>query len=191
MDMGSGDNSTGMTVTMDMMVPWLHFNGGDNLFFKAWKPSSSGAIAGASIALFVFAVLDRWISAWRRTKELNWKQRALEIVLETESAASSSTGKLDIDKKSTDPPTVMAVIEEARPAHAPNARTRTSHRVIPPFIASHDIPRGIFQGVQSFFSYALMLAVMTFQAAYIISIILGLAVGEILFGRIGRTQAVA
>ncbi|KIK99870.1 hypothetical protein PAXRUDRAFT_780527 [Paxillus rubicundulus Ve08.2h10] len=74
-------------------------------------------------------------------------------------------------------------------ARAP-ASVGKSPRVIPPFITSHDIPRGLIQSIQSTFSYTLMLAVMTFNGAYIISIILGLGVGEILFGRIGRVQGV-
>lgn len=82
-----------------------------------------------------------------------------------------------------------------------------SRRRVPPFMPSHDILRGVIQAIQSTFSYALMLAVMyvwfillariftarthrTFNGAYIISIVLGLAFGEVLVGRIGRKQGV-
>ncbi|KAH7911216.1 Ctr copper transporter [Hygrophoropsis aurantiaca] len=183
MDMGSGNNGTDMSMMMTNMIPWLHFSGGDYLIFKAWKPSSHGAIAGACIALFAFSVLERWISAWRRTKE-----QALGLILEKESGASASARNANVDEKTNGPSSAIETIEEARPSRASTVRVLTNLRAVPPFIPSHDIPRGIYQGVQSFFSYALMLAVMTFQAAYIISIILGLAAGEILFGRIGRAQ---
>ena len=33
-------------------------------------------------------------------------------------------------------------------------------RLVPPFVPSHDIPRGVIQAMQSTFSYALMLAIM-------------------------------
>jgi copper transporter 1 len=36
----------------------------------------------------------------------------------------------------------------------------TRKRRIPPFVPSHDIPRGVIQAMQSTFSYAFMLAVM-------------------------------
>ncbi|KIJ05158.1 hypothetical protein PAXINDRAFT_164785 [Paxillus involutus ATCC 200175] len=130
-------NSSDATMMADMMISWLHFGGGDSFLFKTWQPSSHGAIAGACVGLLVFCILERWLAAYRRTRELHWKAR-----------------------------------------------------VIPPFIASHDIPRGFIQAIQSTLSYALMLAVMTFNGAYIICIILGLGIGEILFGRIGRVQGV-
>lgn len=38
--------------------------------------------------------------------------------------------------------------------------SHTSARVIVPFIAAHDIPRGAIYALQAFLSYALMLAVM-------------------------------
>lgn len=82
-------------------------------------------------------------------------------------------------------------------------------RTIPPFIWSHDIPRGFLFIGTSILRYALMLAVMcapshflqihdfrlsdlfvvhatnyrTYSAPYIISILIGLSVGEIAFGR--------
>ena len=60
---------------MDMMMPYLHFAGGDNLFFKSWHPSSNGAIARASIVLVVLAVLERFIFAIRGAMEARWRRR--------------------------------------------------------------------------------------------------------------------
>jgi copper transporter 1 len=76
-----------------------------------------------------------------------------------------------------------------------------------PFILAQDIPRGAIHAMQALIGYALMLAVMcvppfyglekvllklgcsvsyrTYQAAYIIPIILGLGLGEVMFGRMG------
>lgn len=50
---------------------------------------------------------------------------------------------------------------------------------------SHDLPRGVLYALQALLAYLLMLSVMTFQAAYIIAIVLGLGLGEVLFGRLG------
>ena len=75
MDMsGSTDNSTDNSM-MVMMTPWLHFVGGDNLFFKTLTPSSHGAIAGACIVLGLLAILDRYLSALRGIAEVKWAMR--------------------------------------------------------------------------------------------------------------------
>lgn len=57
------------------MVPWLHFTGGDSLFFKSLHPSSHGAIGGACIVLVLLAILDRWVSAMRGIAQARWAQR--------------------------------------------------------------------------------------------------------------------
>lgn len=57
------------------MVPWLHFTGGDHLYFESWHPSSKGAIAGACIGLVFLALLERWMSAMRSVMEAKWKKR--------------------------------------------------------------------------------------------------------------------
>ncbi|KAL1759330.1 hypothetical protein FB107DRAFT_205183 [Schizophyllum commune] len=52
------------------------------------------------------------------------------------------------------------------------------------FIPSIDLPRGLLQVFQSAIGFAFMLAVMTWQVGFILSICIGLGVGEMLFGRI-------
>jgi solute carrier family 31 (copper transporter), member 1 len=102
---------------------------------------------------------------------------------------------------------VEEVLKQNEPTQKPIiARARYS-RTIPPFIAAHDVPRGILYSLQMFMMYLLMLAVMyaqslfmfsllleydsrTFQAAFFISIVLGLGIGEILFGRLTGRMAV-
>lgn len=167
-----------------MMTPWLHFSGGDYLIFEAWMPESKGAIAGACIALVAFCILERWISAFRRQMEIQWGSRALALILQTQ---HTSTDVQHVDDKAKDPSDGIDAIEEGSSSlPITPARVRSRQRLVPPFIPMHDITRGIFQAVQSLFSYTLMLAVMTFNASYIISIVVGLAIGEVLFGRIGR-----
>ncbi|KAF7289166.1 hypothetical protein MIND_01377700 [Mycena indigotica] len=55
-----------------------------------------------------------------------------------------------------------------------------------PFILSHELGRGFLAGLQVTLHYLLMLVVMTFNAAFIISVILGVVAGEIAFGRLYR-----
>jgi copper transporter 1 len=58
-----------------VMTPYLHFAGGDHLYFKSWQPSSHGAIAGASIALVILAILERLLHATRGAMDARWRRR--------------------------------------------------------------------------------------------------------------------
>lgn len=162
---------------MDMMVPYLHFTGGDNLFFKSWHPSSNGAIAGASIALMVLAMSERLLFSIRGAMEARWRRSALSLTARTAEDVLPSSKSLAIEevifKDGPDP---------TRPATAQGRRT------IPPFVFYHDAARGGLYSLQALLSFALMLAVMTFQAAYIMSIVIGLGLGEVLFGRIASAH---
>jgi len=155
------------------MTPWLHFSGGDNLYFKSLRPSSKGAIAGACIALICLALVERLVAASRSVMEARWRHRAFAL------AAASGRGSAGGISQSRDKDGNGSIQSSQQPPSPP----LNSRRLIAPFILSHDIPRGAIHALQALLSYALMLAVMTFQAAYIISIILGLGIGEVLFGR--------
>ena len=58
-----------------MMVPWLHFTRGDNLYFASWHPTSPGAITGACIGLVLLALFERWLAATRGILEAHWRRR--------------------------------------------------------------------------------------------------------------------
>ncbi|KZT21703.1 hypothetical protein NEOLEDRAFT_1073073 [Neolentinus lepideus HHB14362 ss-1] len=172
------------------MTPWLHFAAGDNLIFEAWHPDSKGAIAGASIALVVFSILERWVAAFRAVMEARWRIEArtmltkgadvipLESSCHTASDSKSDEGEIGVELRyRPDAPPSQEKVS------AKNERPHT--RVFAPFIPVHDLSRGALFALQALMGYVLMLAVMTFQAAYIISIIGGLGIGEALFGRMG------
>ncbi|KAJ7218435.1 CTR copper uptake transporter [Mycena pura] len=65
-----------------------------------------------------------------------------------------------------------------------NKDRKTRFRLhLPPFALAHDAMRGAMHALQALLGFIFMLAVMTFQGAYLITIVCGLGVGEILFGR--------
>ncbi|EGN94356.1 hypothetical protein SERLA73DRAFT_62381 [Serpula lacrymans var. lacrymans S7.3] len=164
--MGSSTNMSSMM--MAMMVPYLHFGPGDHLIFEAIKPSTGGAVAGAGIVLIVFAILERLVAASRRAQEVYWMRKASAL----KSLAASQAGIAGLAEKRFDSPVEGCDDRELR--------------IIAPFNLKHDVIRGLYHALQALMLYALMLAVMTFQAAYIICIVAGLGIGEMLFGRIGR-----
>jgi len=194
------------------MVPYLHFTGGDNLFLAVWAPTSRGDIAAACIGLLLLAMVERWLAAVRMVFDHHWHKRAMALVAASEqplplASVHKSKAKVldpgsetqDSDEKlSPTPPYVNEIRVESRnttllappmPTNPPRPPRMPSLRTIPPFIAEHDIPRGILFAFQMFLGYLLMLAVMTFQAAYLISIILGLGIGEAVFGRVSRLSS--
>lgn len=78
---------------------------------------------------------------------------------------------------------VMNTYWNKKVARAPPNELRAVLSSLPPFVPRYDIPRGIAAlGIKSV-HYTLMLIVMTQNATFIISIILGLGFGEMLFGR--------
>ncbi|KAF8342479.1 Ctr copper transporter family-domain-containing protein [Amanita rubescens] len=163
MDTGFGSNSS------TMMTSFLHFTPlGDTLWFQGWAPKSPGAMVGACIGLFLLAIFDRWLAAGRAMAEMSWR----------ESAQLAAIARLDLSKESTN--------QKPGPAdRSPILRALSlrSGPYAPPFIPSQNLARGALHTVQTALLYVFMLAVMTFQVGFIISICLGAGVGEIMFGR--------
>ncbi|KAJ7440724.1 CTR copper uptake transporter [Mycena latifolia] len=162
MDMSMDD---GMTLATGTMMTTLHFSRGDTLWFTGWVPQSAGAVAGACIGLFILALVDRWIAAVRAMMEIHWRAAG-----ELARGANLKAGDAD---------------EVKGKKRMLGLRLR-----VPPFIPAHDIMRGAIHALQATLGFAFMLAVMTFQAAFIISIALGLGVGEMLFGRHAASAAI-
>ncbi|KAF8836541.1 CTR copper uptake transporter [Paxillus ammoniavirescens] len=143
-----------MDLAMGNMLPYLHFTPGDTLWFIGWVPSSTGAMVGACIGLFLLALVERWVAACRALMEFHWSTRA---------------SILTADRSNTSP--------------APALPCAGSRQLIPPFIPSHDITKGVMFAGHALITYLFMLTVMTFQLGFICSLIIGLGVGETLFGR--------
>ncbi|ESK87360.1 copper transporter [Moniliophthora roreri MCA 2997] len=153
------DMDSPMQLESGNMLMYFHFTPGDILWFEGWVPKSNGAMVGACIGLFLLAVVDRWLAGCRGMMEAHWRKRA----------QIAYTNKLN----------AAADLKKAEPSLKNMILMRTSS----PFIPAHDIVRGIMQAGQAALGFALMLAVMTFQLAFLLSIVIGLGVGETLFGR--------
>ncbi|KAJ7590896.1 CTR copper uptake transporter [Mycena floridula] len=164
-------DTNGMDMSMDgsmsldagTMITYLHFTTGDTLWFQGWVPRSTGAMAGACIGLFLLAIIERWVACIRATMESAWKKNRAQIAYANKMNSSSKA-----------PSQSTAAVITLRNA--------------PPFMLSHDIPRGILYAGQSALGFLFMLAVMTFQVGFILAIVIGLGVGETLFGRYAATH---
>ncbi|KAJ7122548.1 Ctr copper transporter [Mycena crocata] len=159
------DDSMGMQM---MMKAYLHFTPGDPIIFDTIVPTSAGGIFGTCLILFLISVGDRYLRAFCRGMERRFAQRAQRLT-----TAYYFNGAADNGGDSQSKTPVSEV--DASPATASSR-----------FILSHELSRGFLAGLQTTVHYFLMLVVMTFNAAYIISVVLGVVVGEVAFGRLNH-----
>lgn len=146
------------------------------LYAESWTPSSAGAYAGTCIFLIVLAVLLRAIltaKAWLDMKAMDaaLKRRYVvvadqQILADKAGDASSMTGIL----------TTNGVQENVKVVSAP-----VNH--MQPWRFSVDLPRAAIMTVAAAVGYLLMLAVMTYNVGYFLSVLAGAFIGELAFGR--------
>ncbi|CAE7157430.1 unnamed protein product [Rhizoctonia solani] len=190
MDMG-GSSSSSSSETMGMMIPYLHFTGGDYLFFDTVAPTSKGAIAGACIALAVLAILERAVAGARGIFAIYVAHHQKILVQQKEASGrfAFTQTRLPLEGKIAETEgSTTATDSRASPASCTQPLANQRRRSMAPLLWSYELVRGGLFVVQSFFIYAIMLAVMSFNAAYIISIIVGTGIGEVLFGRFSVEQ---
>ncbi|KAJ7470929.1 Ctr copper transporter [Mycena latifolia] len=169
MNMTDTSNSTSSDSSMMMMKTYLHFTPGDILVFDTIVPTSAGAIFGTCLILFLISVGDRYLRAFCRRLERRYAQRTERLTAalyfpETNGDFAAPHSKSSVSGGETTPAAVA------------------SQR----FILSHELSRGFMAGLQTTIHYFLMLVVMTFNASFIISVILGVVVGEVAFGRLNH-----
>ncbi|KAH9966359.1 CTR copper uptake transporter [Lactifluus volemus] len=158
----------GMAMNMGNMIAYLHFTIGDNLWFLGWAPRSTGAMVGTCIGLFILAIAERWLAMMRGVMEAHWNTRA----------QISLANNLNTSFVASSPGECKNSSSQAAQPRRDSARGST-----PPFVLTYDVPRGIIQAVLASINILFMLTVMTFQIGFIIAVVIGLGVGEALFGR--------
>ena len=143
MDMGT-TNSSSSTMSMMMMTPYLHFTGGDALFFKQLTPDSRGAIAGASIVLFFLAMLERYVFAKRASLEAQWKQRLNSQSMFCFRFTTMANPSIRAEGVANERASIKSLDEDQfmKAGDKSAVDTIARKRVIPPFILSQDVPRG-------------------------------------------------
>ncbi|KAF4590527.1 Copper transport protein [Pleurotus pulmonarius] len=193
--LAGAQHANGMDMSMDgpmdlasgSMIPYIHFTPGDVLLFLGWVPKSNGAMVGTCIGLFLLGILTRWFAAIRVGGERIWREEDATRLLDHKrdddlarvpSAVSvgASEAVSEVSKRRS------ALKQMQHPLTAVLSSTVAAMKNVK-IVPQHAYARGIMQVVQSALDFALMLIVMTYQASFIISIVLGLGVGETLFGR--------
>ncbi|EJD05207.1 uncharacterized protein FOMMEDRAFT_105434 [Fomitiporia mediterranea MF3/22] len=65
-----------MSLSAGNMLSYLHFTPGDVVWFQGWVPRSTRTMVGACIGLFLLAIFERWLAAFRGLSEAHWLKHA-------------------------------------------------------------------------------------------------------------------
>ncbi|KAK4548129.1 hypothetical protein LTR36_009998 [Oleoguttula mirabilis] len=174
------DSSSSSSTSMSMVFTSDHST---PLFSSAWTPTSTGGYAGTCIFLVVLAVISRLLSAYRHTVEHRWHDKAVNrryVIVAGETEADRERQALGKGGEKVEEATLTARGLDERVKVV-----RSSRRALEsvPWRFSTDLPRACIFVVQAGVGYLLMLAVMTLNVGYFLSVLAGLFVGELAMGR--------
>jgi copper transporter 1 len=156
-------SSTNTTQASVLMIPFFHLTRGDYLLFKAWRPTSGGALAGACIGVFLFAIFERWVHAISPVliHHLVQRYRSTFFCCKSSPASYCTFRKSrSYAKPSKDRTPSPQRSSKSSDSISINEKRRLPPRMTPPFIAAVDIPRGMIYAFQRLLGFALMLAIM-------------------------------
>ncbi|KAI9823474.1 MAG: hypothetical protein M1832_002485 [Thelocarpon impressellum] len=171
----SAESSSGMSSTFFAAT-------NSALYGTAWTPRSTGAYAGTCIFLILLAALFRALFAGKQMAERRWLDSALDrryVVVAPGAAARPSEAKRARDD--ADASTALLVSARGVEEEVRVVKRRTRGPV--PWRLSVDLPRALLVTVIAGVGYLLMLAVMTFNIGYFLSVLAGTFLGELAVGR--------
>ncbi|KAH6618658.1 Ctr copper transporter-like protein [Boeremia exigua] len=182
MDMDMGGHDMGGSTSSHTGMAMAFFTATNTpLYSEAWTPQNAGQYAGTCIFLIILAITLRGIftaKSFLEAKALETAMKRRYVVVAGEKAvaeqandANSMTGIL----------TTNGMQEDVRIVSAPV-------RLVQPWRFSVDLPRAALMMVATGVGYLLMLAVMTFNVGYFLSILAGTFIGELALGRFNQAN---
>ncbi|KAI5238021.1 Ctr copper transporter [Aureobasidium subglaciale] len=154
------------------------------LYSKAWTPTSTGAYAGTCIFLIVLAILSRLLQAWRHTLEQRFHDKAMKrryVIVRGEQEGDQFPDEPEAAKEKAEQQAILTSRGIDEKVRVITAKSRSKEST--PWRISTDLPRACVYTVQAGLGYLLMLAVMTLNVGYFLSVLAGLFVGELAIGR--------
>jgi solute carrier family 31 (copper transporter), member 1 len=176
MDMGGSSSGSDMMMASDMAM--VFFNSRSTpLYSLGWIPSTTGGYAGTCIFLITLSIIFRSLLVLRNFLEIRWADQAWKrrYITVVESPSFSEGLKAD--------PTARRGVLTANGVEENVAIVQRAGHGPQPWRATVDFPRAFLAMVIAGVGYLLMLAVMTLNVGYYLSILAGVFVGELAVGR--------
>ncbi|KAL2040912.1 hypothetical protein N7G274_006370 [Stereocaulon virgatum] len=155
------------TMMMSSMMMTFYTSTSTSLYTMSWTPSSTAQYAGTCIFLIALSVIFRSLFALRRRQERKWAHAELKrhpVFVDARNKKSDGVTSRDSSPDSTTP-------------------VRSQRTMTRPWRISTDVPRAILDTIIAGVGYLLMLAVMTMNVGYFLSILGGVFLGSLLLGR--------
>lgn len=172
------------SMTMDMSQMRMIFFDASNtpLYSAAWTPTTVGQYAGTCIFLIVLSVIMRALLAYKTTFEAKVRAKAMRrryvVTVNPERPSVSSD---EGESKTTATLTARGLTENVRVIEA--TRPTPGGSPSQPWRFSTDLPRALLVTAIVGVAYLLMLAVMTMNVGYFLSVLGGAFLGELFLGR--------
>ncbi|KIW75561.1 hypothetical protein Z517_10303 [Fonsecaea pedrosoi CBS 271.37] len=152
------------------------------LYGTGWTPTTGGGYAGTCIFLVILSIALRLVFAGKAVCEQRWAVAARRRRYVMVKGRPTEAGRIDQDPDAkTGALITVNGVEE-------NVKVVEARDVFPPFRLSVDVPRAILTTLIAAMAYLLMLAVMTMNVGYFLSVLLGVLLGELAVGRFARND---
>ncbi|KAK4237840.1 Ctr copper transporter family-domain-containing protein [Achaetomium macrosporum] len=174
MDMGSDSSMSSSPLMMSVFQNSMS----TSLFSSRWTPNSTGTYAGTCIFLIVLAVIFRGLLAFKSWQETKWLDRELNrryVVVNGKGPLAENLSRDSLAKGA------MVLSENGVEENVLLVRRRTP--CARPWRLSVDPLRAVIDTVIAGVGYLLMLAVMTMNVGYFLSVLGGTFLGSLLVGR--------
>ncbi|KAM3513596.1 hypothetical protein MY11210_002791 [Beauveria gryllotalpidicola] len=175
MDMGSGSSSGNGS----MMAMVFQTQTATPLFSDAWTPRSSGAYAGTCIFLIVLSVVARLLVALRATQEARWADR------DAHRRYVTARGRVPLAEAVAHDPEAKTMVLSTNGVEETVVVVARKEAATRPWRFSVDPVRALLDTTIVGVGYLLMLAVMTMNVGYFMSVLGGVFLGSLAVGRYG------
>ncbi|KAK3335692.1 Ctr copper transporter [Cercophora scortea] len=179
MDHSMTDDPSSMTTTSTMMLSVFQNSIATPLYSEAWTPSSTGTYAATCLFLILLGAGFRGLLALKSRQEGRWLDAELHRRYVVVNGKPPLAQRLSTDSvaKST-----AVLSENGVEENVVVVKKRTPSRT-PPWRMSVDPVRALLDTVVAGVGYLLMLAVMTMNVGYFLSVLGGTFLGSLLVGR--------
>ncbi|KAL2069124.1 hypothetical protein VTL71DRAFT_15462 [Oculimacula yallundae] len=179
MDMGAGTAaaSTTMSMSMSMMSSTFFSSTTTALYSDSWKPNSAGAYAGTCIFLIMLAICFRSLLAVKAWKERAWLDAEFNRRYVTVAGKGPKSERMSQDSDTKR----MVLTENGVEEDVMVVKKRGMG--VRPWRLTTDPVRAVMDTVIVGVGYLLMLAIMTMNVGYFLSVLGGTFIGSLALGR--------